>query len=44
MSLFDAVDNDEIINEIKGLDLSRLTPIDALNQLYAIQDKIKNRW
>lgn len=44
MSLFDAVGNDEIIDEIKGLDLSRLTPIDALNQLYAIQDKIKNRW
>lgn len=44
MSLFDAVGNDEIIEEIKGLDLSRLTPIDALNELYAIQDKIKNRW
>lgn len=44
MSLFDAVNNDDIINEIKELDLSRITPIDALNQLYSIQDKIKNRW
>lgn len=44
MSLFDTLGNDEIIDEIKGLDLSRLTPIDALNQLYDIQNKIKNRW
>ena len=44
MSLFDAVNNDDIIDEIKNLDLSRITPIDALNQLYSIQDKIKNRW
>lgn len=44
MSLFDAISNDDIIEEIKELDLSRLTPIDALNQLYSIQDKIKNRW
>lgn len=44
MSLFDTIDNDAIIEEIKGLDLSRLTPIEALNQLYSIQDKIKNRW
>ena len=44
MSLFDTVSNDDIINEIKELDLSRITPIDALNQLYSIQDKIKNRW
>ena len=44
MSLFDTVSNDDIINDIKKLDLSRLTPIEALNELYSIQDKIKNRW
>ncbi len=44
MSLFDTMGGDEIINELKELDLSRLTPIDALNRLYAIQDKIRNRW
>ncbi len=44
MSIFDTVSNDDIIDEIKELDLSRLTPIEALNTLYSIQDKIKNRW
>lgn len=44
MSIFDTLSNDDIINEIKDLELSKMTPIDALNQLYCIQDKIKNRW
>jgi DNA mismatch repair protein MutS len=44
MSLFDAVNNDDIIEEIKELELSKMTPIDALNTLFGIQDKIKNRW
>lgn len=44
MSLFDAVNNDDIIEEIKELELSKMTPIDALNTLFEIQDKIKNRW
>ena len=44
LSLFDTQKDDDIITEIKDLDLSVLTPIDALNTLYAIQNKIKNRW
>ena len=44
MSLFDAVNNDDIIDDIKNMDLSVMTPIDALNALYKIQDQIKNRW
>ena len=32
------------IEEIKELELSKMTPIDALNTLFGIQDKIKNRW
>lgn len=44
MSLFDTVSNDDIIDEIMKLDLSGITPIEALNQLYSLQDKIKNRW
>lgn len=44
MSLFDTVNNDDIIEEIKGLDLTGMTPIEALNVLFGIQDKIKNRW
>ncbi len=43
-SLFDTVKDDDIINEIKDLDLTNLTPIDALNELYKLQNKLKNRW
>ncbi len=44
MSIFDAVGNDDIINELKELDLGNFTPIEALNTLYSLQNKIKNRW
>ncbi len=44
MSLFDTVKDDDIIQELQELDLSNLTPIDALNKLYQLQNKIKNRW
>ena len=30
--------------ELQELDLGNLTPIDALNKLYQLQNKIKNRW
>ena len=44
MSLFDTVKDDDVIEEIKNLDVSNLTPIDALNTLYQLQNKLKNRW
>ena len=44
MSFFDTVKDEDVVNEIKELDLANLTPIDALNTLYKIQSKIKNRW
>lgn len=44
MSLFDTVSDDDIISEIKGLDIGRMTPIDALNILYKLQGKVNNRW
>lgn len=44
MSLFDTLRDDDILKELKELDLSNLTPIDALNTLYNLQNKIKNRW
>lgn len=44
MSLFDTVNDDEIIDEIKSLDLGNITPIDALNALFKMQNKLKNRW
>ncbi len=44
MSLFDTVKNDDIVDELVNLDLANITPIDALNTLYSLQNKIKNRW
>ena len=44
MSLFDTVKDDDVIQEIEDLDLANLTPIDALNTLYQLQNKLKNRW
>lgn len=44
ISLFDTVGNDDIIEEIKNIDIGNMTPIDALNTLYRLQSKAKNRW
>lgn len=44
MTLFDTVKDDDVLEELKSLDVSNLTPIDALNTLYQLQNKLKNRW
>ena len=44
MSIFETVKDDDIIKEISELELGKMTPIDALNMLYQLQTKIKNRW
>lgn len=44
MSLFDTVQDNDIIDEIKGLEIGNLTPMEALNILFNLQNKIKNRW
>lgn len=44
MSLFDTVKDDDIIDEIRNIDIGTMTPIDALNKLYELQSKVKNRW
>ncbi len=44
MSLFDTAKDDDIVDEINSLDIGNMTPIDALNTLYKLQNKIKNRW
>ena len=38
------MDNDTILNELKELDLGQMTPIEAMNKLYELQNKVKNRW
>lgn len=44
MSLFDTVKDDDIIEELRNVDVGNLTPIEALNKLYELQNKVKNRW
>ena len=44
MSLFDTVKDEDIVSELKEIDISNLTPLDALNTLYRLQNKLKNRW
>jgi len=44
MSLFDTVKDDDIIAELKEIDLNHLTPFEAISKLYELQNKIKNRW
>ncbi len=43
-SLFDTVKDDDILTELRETDISNLTPIEALNTLYMLQNKLKNRW
>lgn len=44
MSLFDTRDDNRIIDEIKELDISTMTPLEAMNVLYHLQSEVKNRW
>ena len=44
MSLLDTVSDQDIIQELNDIDISTLTPVEALNTLYRLQNKLKNRW
>ncbi len=44
ISLMDTVKDDDIIQELGELELSSMTPIEALNTLYRLQNKVRNRW
>lgn len=44
ISLFDTVKDDDIIQELSELDLTNMTPFEAMNKLYELQNKVKNRW
>ncbi len=43
-SIFDTVQDDDVLEELKNIDVGNLTPIDALNTIYRLQNKLKNRW
>ncbi len=44
MYLFDAVSDEDVLKELSQVDVSNLTPLDALNTLYRLQNRLKNRW
>ena len=44
MSLFETVTDEDVLKELRDIDISNLTPLDAMNTLYRLQTEIKNRW
>ena len=44
MSLFETVSDEDVLKELREIDISNLTPLDALNTLYRLQTELKNRW
>ena len=44
LSFFDTVRDDDVIRELKEVEIDRLTPVDALNMLYKWQSMLKNRY
>ena len=44
MSLFDTVTDEDVLKRLEEIDITVLTPMDALNTLYKLQSDLKNRW
>lgn len=44
MSLFDTVSDEDVIKELTEIDITVMTPLDAMNTLYRLQNKLKNRY
>ncbi len=44
MALFDTVTDSDVLQELQEIDVSNLTPVEALNTIYRLQNKLKNRW
>ncbi|MBR4763634.1 MAG: DNA mismatch repair protein MutS [Lachnospiraceae bacterium] len=44
ISLFETTRDEDVIKELEGVDISNMTPLDALNTLYRLQSMLKNRW
>jgi DNA mismatch repair protein MutS len=44
ISLFDTVTDEDVLKELMDIEVTTLTPLDALNTLYRLQNKLKNRW
>lgn len=44
MTFIDAATDEDVLKELSKIDIQAMTPLDALNTLYRLQSKIKNRW
>ena len=44
ISLFDTVTDEDVLKELLEVDVMNMTPVDAMNTLYRLQSKLKNRW
>ena len=44
MSLFDTVKDEDVLKELEEINITMLTPLDAMNTLYRLQNKLKNRY
>ena len=44
ISFFDAVKDEDVLEELKSADITTMTPLDALNTLYRLQNTLTNRW
>ena len=44
LTFFDTVKDDGVSRELDELELSTMTPLDAMNTLYRLQTRLKNRW
>ena len=44
ISLFATVKDDDILQELKELEIGMMTPLEALNKLNEMQSRLKNRW
>jgi len=44
LSLFDTVTDEDVLKELMEVEITTLTPLDAMNTLYRLQSKLKNRW
>ena len=44
MTQISLLKDDDIIDELRSIDIGNMTPLDALNKLYQLQNKVKNRW
>ena len=44
MALFDTAKDEDILKELREIEISSMTPLEALNTLNRLQNKLKNRW